>query len=144
MKIPHLQKIFSVRYENILVTILRYTLALIFLWFGVLKILGYNPVFDLIYNSIMPALAHGNGLIILGIIEVFIGIMLVINRALLFTHCIVFFHLLGTFSTFIFGWEVIFYPRFPILSLDGEFVIKNITLAISGLVVLVHESRRRR
>lgn len=113
------------------------------MWFGILKILGYNPVFDLIYNSVIPALAHGHGLVILGVVEAFIGLMLFINRALLFTHCIVLFHLVGTFSTFIFGWHVVFSPQFPILSLDGEFVIKNMTLAIAGLVVLVHESRRR-
>ncbi|MES2930829.1 MAG: hypothetical protein V4665_03550 [Patescibacteria group bacterium] len=135
--------LFSARYETILITVLRLTLAVIFIWFGALKILGYNPVFDLIYNSILPMLAHGHGLVALGILEVFIGVMLLINRALVFTHAVVLFHLLGTFSTFIFGWHVVFNPHFPILSLDGEFVIKNMTLAIAGLVVLVHESRRK-
>lgn len=135
-------KLFSSRYENILVTTLRITLAVIFVWFGALKMLGYNPVFDLVVNSALPFLATGYGLFVLGLIEVFIGFMLFINRALLFTHMVVLLHLLGTFSTFIFGWNIIFYPYFPILSFDGEFVVKNMTLAIAGLVVLVHESRR--
>ncbi|HEU0085741.1 MAG TPA: hypothetical protein VFQ59_02170 [Candidatus Paceibacterota bacterium] len=135
-----MQKLFSNDYQKILVTILRISLALIFVWFGALKIFGYNPVFDLIHNSIMPFLADGYGLIGLGIFEVLIGLMLLSNRALLFTHFIVFFHLLGTFTTFIFGWDVVFSPYFPVLSLSGEFVIKNIVLAISGLMILVHES----
>ncbi len=143
MNILNMRNIFSARYENSLVTVLRYTLAIIFIWFGALKILGYNAIFDLIYNSIMPILAHGRGLLILGVVEVFIGVMLTLNRALLFTHCIILFHLLCTFSTFIFGWHIIFSPHFPILSLNGEFVFKNMTLAIAGLVVLVHESHRR-
>jgi uncharacterized membrane protein YkgB len=134
---------FPRKYEDILVTILRLVIALIFVWFGALKILGYNPVFDLVFHSMAPFLASGSGLITLGIAEVFIGLMLLTNRALFLTHIILVLHLLGTFSTFIFGWNVVFDPYFPILSLDGEFVIKNMTLVIAGLVVLVHESRKR-
>jgi len=135
---------FSVKYEHLLVTTLRFTLALIFVWFGALKVLGFNPVFDLITNSAMPFLAEGYGLVILGVVEVLIGLLLVLNRALLFTHTIVVLHLLGTFSTFIFGWNLMFDPYVPVLSFEGEFVIKNMTLAIAGLVVLVHEARRRK
>ncbi|MES3031512.1 MAG: hypothetical protein V4697_03845 [Patescibacteria group bacterium] len=133
----------SESYEQGLVTLVRIGLGVIFVWFGVLKILGFNPVFDLIYNSILPWLADGPGLMTLGIFETFIGILLLSNRALIFTHTIVFFHLLGTFSTFIFGWHIVFQPYFPMLSLDGEFVIKNIILALAGLVVLVYESRKK-
>lgn len=128
------------KYENILVTVLRLTLSIIFIWFGTLKVLGYNPVFDLVTNSLLPMLAAGWGLTALGIMEIFIGLMLLSNRALFFTHIILLVHLLGTFSTFVFGWDIVFSPHFPILSLSGEFVIKNITLVIAGLVVLAHES----
>ena len=134
---------FPARYENVLVTILRFVIAFIFIWFGALKILGYNPVYDLIYNSMVPFLAVGTGLIALGAVEVFIGLMLLTNQALFFTHLLLVLHLLGTFSTFIYGWNIIFEPHFPILSLSGEFVIKNLVLVISGLVILVHESKRR-
>lgn len=130
-------------YEKFLVTSLRIGLAIIFVWFGVLKVLGYNPVFDLVYNSAIPWFALDAGLITLGVIEIIIGLLLFSNQFLFLTHGIVFLHLLGTFSTFIFGWHVIFEPNFPILSLDGEFVVKNIILALSGLVVLVYESRSR-
>lgn len=135
---------FPKRYEDVLVTCLRLVLSLIFIWFGLLKIFGYNPVFDLVHNSMVPFLAVGNGLIILGVAELVIGLMLLTNKALFLTHVILVLHLIGTFSTFVFGWDIVFKPHFPILSLDGEFVIKNLTLVIAGLVVLVHESRRRR
>ncbi len=142
--LKHIQKaIRSQRYEYALITAVRLGLAIIFIWFGVLKILGFNPVFDLIYNSILPWMAADVGLLTLGIIETIIGILLLSNRALLFTHGVVLVHLLGTFSTFVFGWHVVFSPYFPILSLEGEFVIKNIILALAGLVVLVYESRKR-
>ena len=121
--------------------VLRVVIGVVFIWFGALKILGYNPVFDLIYNSMAPFLASGVGLIVLGIVEVFIGAMLLSNRARFLTHLLLVLHLLGTFSTFIFGWHVIFDPYFPILTLAGEFVVKNFILVMSGLVVLIHKSR---
>lgn len=138
-----LRHVFSRRYEDLLINVLRITIAVIFIWFGGLKILGYNPVFDLVYNSMTPFLATGYGLIGLGVFEVIIGALLLSNRLLLPTHVLLLLHLLGTFSTFIFGWHVVFDPQFPILSLSGEFVIKNMTLVVAGLVVLVYESRKR-
>ncbi|MEX0919444.1 MAG: DUF417 family protein [Parcubacteria group bacterium] len=134
---------FPDQYEGILVGSLRLTLAIIFIWFGMLKILGYNPVFDLIYYSMVPWFAFGSGLITLGVVETLIGLLLLTNRFILFTHIVLLVHLLGTFSTFIFGWHVVFNPHFPIFSLDGEFVIKNIVLVLSGLVVLAYEANRK-
>lgn len=136
--------LFLKKYAAVLMTALRIGIAIIFLWFGALKIFGFNPVFDLIYFSMFPLFAEGLGLVVLGIAEALIGFMLLTNRALLVTHVVLLFHLLGTFTTFIFGWHVIFDPQFPVLSLSGEFVIKNIVLAISGLAVLVYELRRQR
>lgn len=137
-----LKQIFTQKYENFLITVLRWTLGLIFVWFGALKIFGYNPVYDLVYNSIMPLFAGGSGLIFLGVLEVLIGLLLLSNRTIIITHSVLFLHLLGTFSTFLFGWHVVFDPYFPILTLDGEFVVKNMALAASGLVVMAREARR--
>ena len=139
-----IDEIFSDRYCRILIIALRLTLAIIFFWFGALKIFGYNPVYDLIHSSMLPMMAEGAGLIGLGAFEVVIGLMLMINRAVIVTHTVLVLHLLGTFTTFLFGWHVVFDPNFPILSLSGEFVVKNATLAVAGLVVLTHESRKVR
>ena len=90
-----------------------------------------------------PSLGSGNGLLFLGMAEVVIGILLALNRYLMLTYSLVLAHLAGTFSTFIFGWHVVFKPYFPVLSLGGEFVVKNITLMISALVILIHEERKQ-
>ncbi|MDO8483167.1 MAG: hypothetical protein Q7S86_05125 [bacterium] len=127
-----------------LIKCLRFSIGIVFIWFGGLKIAGYNPVFDLVYYSMAPFLAAGGGLMVLGILEVVIGILLLVNWLLIFTHTVLLFHLLGTFSTFVFGWHVVFEPSFPVLSLGGEFVVKNMALAVSGLLVLIHEQRKKR
>jgi len=126
-------------HKHHLLTALRLTLAIIFIWFGLLKIFGFNPVFDLVYHSMVPWFSDGAGLITLGIIETILGIMILINKARSLTHVLLVAHLAGTFSTFLYGWHVVFDPYFPVLSLAGEFVVKNLTLAFSALVVLAYE-----
>jgi len=137
---PFSQRILG-RYEDRLVVVLRFTLALIFIWFGLLKVAGYNPVSALV-SSVSPFLATGVGLTLLGTFETLIGVGLLLNRARLLVHTLLVLHLAGTFLTFFTGLEVVFSPHFPILSLDGEFVVKNLVLATAGLLVLLHQSRK--
>ncbi|MEX0932302.1 MAG: DUF417 family protein [Parcubacteria group bacterium] len=132
----------SAKHHDKLVTVLRLSLATVFMWFGALKVAGFNPVFDLIHHSMAPFLAYGTGFLVLGLFEVLIGFLLLTNRMLGPTHLFLFLHLLGTFSVLFFGWNVIFNPSFPVLSLQGEFVVKNIVLVSAGLVVLAHESKK--
>jgi uncharacterized membrane protein YkgB len=129
------------RYEENLIILLRLGLALIFIWFGLLKVAGYNPVAALI-SSVSPFLASGIGLTLLGIFETLIGIGLLANRARLLVHTLLVLHLAGTFLTFFTDLSIVFVPHFPILSLDGEFVIKNLVLATAGLLVLLHQSKK--
>ncbi|MDO8564782.1 MAG: hypothetical protein Q7R88_02185 [bacterium] len=131
-------------YGEKLISLLRITLAVIFIWFGLLKVFGYNPVYDLIYHSLAPIMASGAPFLLLGVFETAIGALLLLNRFVFVTHTFLVLHLVGTFSTFIFGWDVVFSPHFPILTLAGEFVLKNLTLVVAGLVVLAHESGKRK
>lgn len=129
-------------YEDQLLVLLRWSLALIFIWFGLLKVAGYNPVSELV-SSVSPFLATGVGLVLLGSFETTVGVGLIVNRFRTLVHLLLVFHLIGTFLTFFTGLSVVFDPHFPILSLDGEFVVKNLVLATSGLLVLLHKSKRR-
>lgn len=136
--LPHLKH----KYEDGLILALRLALGTIFVWFGILKVLGYNPVFDLV-ASVTPFLASGVGLSILGWFEVALGVSLLINRWRTVTHTLLVLHLSGTFLTFVMGPEIVFQPAFPILSLAGEFVVKNMILMLAGIIVLLHESHRK-
>lgn len=131
----------SEKTEDKLIIGLRISLGLIFFWFGALKVAGYNPVFEIV-NSSFPFLASGIGNIALGLVEAVIGLGLVSRLFPKIIHTALFFHLLGTFSVFISAPSLMFDPYFPVLTLSGEFVFKNITLAMAGLVVLGYHHRR--
>lgn len=120
--------------EKRIIIWLRVSLGLIFLWFGILKFFGYNPVFDIVYGS-WPFLASGIGNLLLAIFETIIGLGLFFDIAPLLVHLALISHLIGTFSVFILAPEIVFNPYFPILTLEGEFVFKNIALLMAGFAV---------
>lgn len=128
--------------EDRFIAALRLSIALIFLWFGLLKVFELSPVAEIVGGT-FPFLADGIGNTILGIGETTIGLLLFLNRWPSVIHTILVLHLCGTFLTLIMSPDLMFDPFFPILTLAGEFVIKNAILAMGGLVVLVHEHRRR-
>ncbi|MBI5732546.1 hypothetical protein HY967_01120 [Candidatus Jorgensenbacteria bacterium] len=128
--------------ENRLITGLRLSLGVVFVWFGALKIFGYNPVHDIVY-SVFPFLASGTGLISLGVLEFVIGAVLLLNFFRVPVHILLILHLLGTFLTFLAAPNLMFQPYFPVLTLAGEFVFKNTVLAMAGLVVFVHARHKQ-
>lgn len=132
---------FSSRVHTLLISGLRVSLGLIFFWFGALKIAGFNPVFEIVQAG-FPFLAHGLGNSFLGAAEAAIGIALLINIFPLAAHSALVLHLIGTLGVFLIAPHLMFNPYFPMLSLNGEFVFKNISLAIAGLVVLSYRNRR--
>lgn len=129
------------RIEDYLIVGLRMSIALVFIWFGGLKFFGFNPVVHIIEGT-FPMLAGETGTFVLGLVEVIIGIGLATNILPLVTHFALVMHLAGTMLTFIVTPSLMFQPYFPILTLEGEFVIKNIVLAMAGIVVLIHERHR--
>jgi putative oxidoreductase len=122
------------RYAPVL---LRFSLALVFIWFGTLKITGKSPVFNLIAatlpwfnpNFIVPAL---------GVVEVALGIGLIfLSRARRLVLLVLSCHLIGTFLTFITAHEWVFQNGNPLLlTASGEFVLKNLVLISSALVLV--------
>lgn len=127
-------------YENYLVVGLRLSLGAIFFWFGMMKVFGYDPVYEII-NATFPFLANGMGNTVLGLVEAIIGLGLFTNIFPAVTIFALLIHLAGTFLTFVIAPGMMFDPYFPILTLSGEFVFKNATLVIAGLVVLVHKRK---
>ncbi len=125
------------------VALLRIAIGIIFFWFGALKLSGYNPVYEIVYAS-FPFLADGAGNLILGGLETLIGIALIFNTFPKTAHITLILHLLGTLSVLVTAPALMFNPHFPILTLSGEFVVKNLSLAMGGIVVILYHMRHPR
>lgn len=122
---------------------LRYALALVFLWFGLLKLASVSPVIDVISASFpwiieIPALY-----ILLALGEIAIGLGLVIPRIIGVAAWVAVLHLtIATIGVIVS--PLSFDGAFPRLSLVGEFVVKNIVLIAASLLIAVRHPWRAR
>jgi uncharacterized membrane protein YkgB len=64
-----------------------------------------------------------------------IAVGLVVRRLSKFAATLMMLHLLGTLSVALVSPNLIFAPAFPVLTMTGEFVAKNLVLIMAGLVV---------
>jgi uncharacterized membrane protein YkgB len=120
--------------------VLRAVLALVYVWFGLLKVIGHSDVFGLVQVTIPWFDAHWF-VPLLGSIELLIAIGLVVPQARRIALCGVVAHLAGTFLTFIDAPSWMMHNgNLLLLNMDGEFVLKNLVL-ISAAVVLLGTTR---
>ena len=117
---------------------LRLSLALVFVWFGMLKLSGQSPVAALISATIPwgdPHLVVGT----LGVIEVSLGLGLLIGRAQRLLLLALATHLAGTFLTFAMAPGMTMRHGDPfLLTADGEFILKNLVLISAALLLASH------
>lgn len=117
------------------ILIIRLSLGIVFVWFGLLKVMGVSPVFDLASN-IVYWLPSELFVPLLGIWEMAIGVGLVSGKALRLILSLLFLQLAGTFLVLIILPEAAFQGGNPLfLTTEGEFVIKNLVLIAAGLAV---------
>jgi uncharacterized membrane protein YphA (DoxX/SURF4 family) len=118
--------------------LLRITLAITFIWFGILKLIGASPVLVIIEKA-MPdfMLQIPYFLTMLSLLEIAIGIGLLIPSLVRFTSAVMIAHLtIATVSVLV---TQGFNPGFPFLTVEGEFVVKNIVfIAIAWILVTDH------
>jgi putative oxidoreductase len=117
------------------ILIIRFSLGIVFVWFGLLKVVGVSPVFDLASN-IVYWLPSELFVPLLGIWEMAIGAGLLLGKALRVILSLLFLQLAGTFLVLIILPEAAFQGGNPLfLTTEGEFVIKNLVLIAAGLAV---------
>lgn len=116
---------------------LRVSLGVVFLWFGVLKIAAVSPVTDLVTAVLDVAWIDPSWAVpALGVTEAIIGLGLSTGRVLRVVLVLFAGQLLGTFLVLAIRPEVAFRDGNPLLlTMEGEFVLKNLVLLSAGLVV---------
>lgn len=122
---------------------LRLALGIIFIWFGALKLLGVSPVLSLVQKtySFLPLNAF---FLLLSIWEMAIGCGLIFKRALRCTLLLLCIHIMGTFIALLQVPSLFFMSNNPLLlTTEGEFVMKNLVLVASALVIGGYDVRPR-
>lgn len=113
---------------------LRLSLGLIFIWFGALKPLGDSPANDVIIKTVYwfdPDIF----IPILGFWEIAIGICLLVNPLIRLGLFLLALQMPGTFLPLILRPEICFVDIPFNLTLEGQYIIKNLVLIGAAIVV---------
>jgi uncharacterized membrane protein YphA (DoxX/SURF4 family) len=114
----------------------RTAIAVVFFWFGFLKVLGLSPagplVEDLYYGTIGFLMPFGTFYLLFAWFEVAIGILFLIPRATRLVIALLAIHMFTTFGPLVFlpavTWQMPFVP-----TLEGQYIIKNLVIIAAAI-----------
>lgn len=116
------------------IPLLRVGLGVVFVWFGGLKVLGVSPAGELVAETVyfLPADVF---VPVLGVWEMLIGIALLYPPLTRVGILLLFLQMPGTFLPVILLPEVVF-DTFPYaLTVEGQYIVKNLVIIGAALVV---------
>lgn len=120
--------------------LLRISIGIVFLWFGVLKFFpGISPAQDLAIRTIglltLGLVPPGVSIVLLAAWETLIGIGLLFGIFMRATLLLLYLQMLGTMTPlFLFPHEV--FTVVPVVpTMEGQYIIKNLVLVSAGIVL---------
>ena len=117
------------------VMVLRIAVAVVFIWFGVLKVIDRSPVEELVKDTIF-FLPEDTFFVVIGVWEIIIGVGLLVPVLLRLTLALFWLQMAGTFLSLIVLPDRAFQDGNPLLlDVTGEFIVKNLVLIAAGLVI---------
>lgn len=117
-------------------SLLRLALAVVFVWFGALKVVGASPVTGVVHQ-VAPALATRPTVVAIGVMEIVIGVGILVGWAIRVTLALFFAQMVSTLAIMALRPDLTFRRGNPLLLTTlGEFVVKNLVLIAAGLAIL--------
>ena len=123
----------------------RFALAIVYLWFGFFKIIHQSPAQELVANLHKVTFVHyipfNTFLIGLGVVECFIGILFLFPKVTKLAFLIFALHITTTFLP-LFCLPDETWKGSLILTLPGQYIVKNLVLVASAVTVLFDYRRK--
>ena len=117
------------------ILLLRYSVGILFVWFGILKPFGISPAQELVANTVYWFDNKMGFVKFLGWWEVVIGLTMCYKPLIKILLVLLFIQMPGTFLPLVLLPEVCF-TNFPIgLTLEGQYILKNLIIISSALVI---------
>ena len=114
---------------------LRYSVAVIFIWFGLLKTFEISPAQELVANTVYWFTNKSGFVIFLGWWEVLIGLTMLYKPLIRLSLLLLAFQMPGTFLPLVLLPEVCF-TYFPMgLTLEGQYIFKNLIIISAALTI---------
>ena len=126
--------------ERIAPYFLRISLGLVLLWIGSLHLYNPQPIVVLLSMS-LPFLAFSAFVYVLGALEVIAGVLLIAGLWVRYVGLLTLVLFAGTLTIFVIAPGV---TGFPLLTLVGQFLLKDVVLASAALSVAAMDVARQR
>ncbi|MEL6393790.1 MAG: DoxX family membrane protein [Bacteroidota bacterium] len=117
---------------------IRVSFGIIFIWFGILKPLGYSSAEGLLKSTVawLPLGTPEMWLIVIGWWEVAIGILFFFKSTTRIAIALLFLQMVGTFMPLVFLPSVTWQSGNILLpTLEGQYIIKNLIIISAALVL---------
>lgn len=121
--------------------IIRTPLFVIFFWFGLLKVIELSPAQGLVIGTVywMPFLSPEGWVIVIGFWEMLIGLFFLTKKTTFYAMVLLFLQMGGTFMPLVLLPSITFQnSNYLLPTLEGQYIIKNIIIIASALVVGKH------
>lgn len=118
----------------------RIALFIIFVWFGLLKVIGASPAGPLVSNLLeqtIPFISPETFILLFGGFEVFIGILFLIPKMERLAILLLSIHMITTFGPLVFLRETS-WQGFLVPTLEGQYIIKNVALIALAIGIAAH------
>lgn len=117
------------------IELLRISVGIVYIWFGALKLIpGASPAEPLIRET-LSFLPLNFFIPFLALWEIAIGLGFLTGKFMRLTILLMFLQMIGTISPIFLNPDAVF-ARFPfVLTLEGQYIIKNLVLIGAALVV---------
>lgn len=116
----------------------RISLAIIFIWFGVLKIFGVSPANQLVHDLLaitLPFIPYTGFIIFLGIWEAVIGVLFLFPKLTRWAFWIMLAQMFTTFGPLLFLPDATWQTFLLVPTIEGQYIIKNLALVSVALTV---------
>lgn len=133
-------------FRKISVPTARFGLFVVFFWFGALKVAGLSPASALVqslFEQTISFMSFDVFLILFGLFECLIGILFVIPGLERVVIPMLFLQMVTTFMP-LFILPAVTWSGFLVPTLEGQYIIKNLTIIAAAIVVAanLHPIRR--
>lgn len=123
----------------------RFAIALVYVWFGALKLVGASPANPLIAELLertLPFITFDQFIIIFGIFEVAIGLLFLLPKTQRLAIWLLIPHLIMTAGPLLLL-PTVAWSGFLVPTLEGQYIIKNVLIIAVAFNIFIGEKKLR-
>jgi uncharacterized membrane protein YkgB len=126
--------------QRIAAPFLRISLSVILIWIAALKFVDPSPVVGLL-NASLPFLASSGFVYLVGALEIIAGLLILAGIGVRYAGLLVLVLFAGTLTIFLIAPAV---TGFPVLTLAGQFLLKDLVLSAATVMLIALDSAKMR